>query len=224
MVTNVSTLLHFCFHATSIKITQKTLENGLKPLEKNPGKPWKTLEIFFGISSGHPVHLRHYRTLDIYSTTAQHIVESLLGQFDDDAIDYKKTLISTMTDGCNTMQGSISGIKKHLSDKIPQFIDFGSCNDHHIANGLKHGVSEYDTDIQQALVNVYMDIGVPKGKGLKKKKEFEEVCSSIGLTPQPFKKFCSTRFRIIRECIKPVLSNWDVIVLYYSQVTKPTER
>ena len=122
------------------------------------------------------------------------------------------------------MQGSIFGVKKRLSDKIPQFIDFGSCNDHHIANGLKHGVSEYDTDIQQALVNVYMDIGGAKGKGLKKKKEFEELCSSIGLTPQQFKKFCSTRFRIIRECIKPVLSNWDGIVLYYSQVTKSTER
>ena len=89
---------------------------------------------------------------------------------------------------------------------------------------MKHGVTAFDADIQQALVNIYMDIGGAKGKGLKKKKAFETVCGNIGLKPRPLKKFCTTRFRSIRDCIIPVLENWYGIVKYYSQVKKPTDR
>ena len=183
------------------------------------------LEIMVKVATkGNGIELRHYRTLDLASATASKIVEALIAQFDKDGVDYKKKLITTMTDGCNTMQGNKTGVKKRLSDIIPQFIDLGSCNDHHLSNALKHGVTAFDTDIQQALVNIYMDIGGAKGKGLKKKKAFETVCGNIGLKPRPLKKFCTTRFRSIRDCIIPVLENWYGIVKYYSQVKKPTDR
>ena len=42
--------------------------------------------------------------------------------------------------------------------------------------------------------------------------------------PKPFKKFCQTRFRGIRDCIIPVLFNWEGIVKYYSALKSPTER
>ena len=41
-----------------------------------------------------------------------------------------------MTDGCNTMQGGKTGVKKQLTEKIPQFVDFGACNDHHICTEI----------------------------------------------------------------------------------------
>ena len=116
------------------------------------------------------VQLRHYRTLDLYSSKANTIVTTLLEQFDADGIDYKKKLFSVMTYGCNTMQGWKGGVKKILADKIYQFTDMGSCNDHHLCNAMKHGVDKLDEDITQALMNIYQDIGGAKGKGLKKKK------------------------------------------------------
>ena len=50
------------------------------------------------------------------------------------------------------------------------------------------------------------------------------MCDEIGLKPVALKKFCPTRFRTFRNCICPVLHNWDGIVRYYRQVKKPTER
>ena len=129
-----------------------------------------------------------------------------------------------MTDGCNTMQGGKTGVKKHLSEKIPQFVDFGACNDHHICNALKYGVTAFDPDMEPALVNIYIDLGGAKGKGVKKKKEFEAVFQSIGLKPVPFKRFVSRRFHIIRLCLKPVLENWEGIQRYYNSLKKPTEK
>ena len=59
---------------------------------------------------------------------------------------------------------------------------------------------------------------------LRKKKEFEAVCNSIGLVPEPIKRFVSTRFRNLRYSIKPVLHNYLGIVKYYKSVKKPTPR
>ena len=106
----------------------------------------------------HGVKLRHYRTLDLYSATASNIVEALLSQFDSDGVDFMKKLLSTMTDDCNTMQGGKTGMKKQLSEKIPQFVDFGACNDHHICNALKYDVTAFDPDMEPALVNIYIDL------------------------------------------------------------------
>ena len=100
----------------------------------------------------------------------------------------------------------------------------GSCNDHHLCNAIKHAVVKCDSDMHPALVNIYFDLGGAKGKGLAKKKEYEAKCESIGLVPQDFKKFSETRFRGIRNCITPVVYNWEGINKYYSSVKKLTER
>ena len=152
------------------------------------------------------------------------LLRSLLGLFDKDGIDYKNKLVAVMTDRCNTMQGHRSGVKKRLTDIVPQCYDLGSCNDHHISNALKHAVESFDSDIQQALVNIYCDLGGAKGRGLKRKKAFEIVCQEKGIIPIPFKKFCSTRFRSVRECLKPVLFNWEALVQYYSKLKSSTDR
>ena len=183
------------------------------------------LEIMVRIATSSGIDLRHYRTLDLYSATAANIVNDLLSQFDEDGVDYKNKLICAMTDGCNTMQGHLGGVKKLLRDKITELLDPGSCNDHHLSNAMKHAVNAFDPDIEQALVNIYMDIGGAPGRGLTRKKAFEKVCKEVGLSPiMPIKKFCSTRFRNIRTCLKPVLKNWNGIIKYYSQLKKPTNR
>ena len=38
------------------------------------------------------------------------------------------------------------------------------------------------------------------------------------------KRFCLTRFRAVRTCIKPVLYNWNALIKYYSGLKKPTPR
>ena len=102
--------------------------------------------------------------------------------------------------------------------------DLGSCGGHHISNAMMHATEAFDKDAKEALVNIFFDIRGAKGKGLKKNKEFEKNCEEIGLSPLPFKKFCSTRFRTLQQCMKPVLINWKGIVKYYRQVKKPTDR
>lgn len=169
------------------------------------------------------IDLCHYLTLDLYSAT-KNIADDLLSQFDEDGIDYKNKLQSSMTDGCNTMQGHLKGVKKLMMDKVTELINPGSCTDHHLSNAMKHAVEAFDPDIERALVNVYMDISGAPGRGLKRKTRFEKKCADIGISPMSIKKFCSTRFRGVRTCLKPVLHNWIGIVKYYKQLKKPTPR
>ena len=182
------------------------------------------LEMMVQISSPTGLVLRHYRTLDLEDGTAETITQTLLSQLDEDAIDYKKKLLSAMTDGCNVMQGRLGGVKVLLSKEIPELLDPGSCNDHHLSNAMKHAVTKFDPDIEKALVNVYLDIGGQKGRGLKRKKAFEKICNEVGISPLPLKRFCSTRFRAIRTCLRPVLYNWNALNKFYSNVKKPTPR
>ena len=128
------------------------------------------MEILVKLS--HPtsgIELRHYRTLDLYSGTAENIVNSLLGTFDEDGIDYKNKLIAPMTDGCPTMQGKLSGVKKRSGEKIPQLKDLGSCGAHHISNAIQHATGTFNKDVKEAMINIFFDVGGGKGKGLKKK-------------------------------------------------------
>lgn len=37
------------------------------------------------------------------------------------------------------------------------------------------------------------------------------------ITPIHFKKLCTTRFRSYRIALKPALSNWHAIVVYYKR-------
>ena len=94
-------------------------------------------------------------------------MDDLLSLFDEDGIDYRSKLLSCSTDGCNTMEGRHEGLKKLMLEKIPQLMNPGSCNDHHLSNAMKHAVEAFDTDIQRALVNIYMDVGGAPGRGLK---------------------------------------------------------
>ena len=117
------------------------------------------MEIMVRIATEYKIDLRLYRTLDLFSATAQNIVDDLLSHFDEDGIDYKNRLLSSMTDGCNTMEGHLKGVKKLMMDKIPELINPGSCTDHHLSNAMKHAVEAFDPDIERALVNAYVDIG-----------------------------------------------------------------
>ena len=170
------------------------------------------------------IQLRHYRTLDLAATDAETIVNTLLEQFEDDGVDYKRKLISVMTDGCSVMEGKHSGVKKRLSEKISQLKDFGSCNDHHLGNAMEKGTEAFDEDVAMAAMNIYFDLGGAKGKGLKRKKEFEKVAEDKGIEVKAFKKLCSTRFRGIRLSLDPILHNWSAIISYYTSVKKPTDR
>ena len=75
------------------------------------------MEIMVRIASNeNKIELRHYRTLDLYSVTAENIVDDLLSLFDEDGIDYRSKLLSSSTDGCNTMEGRHKGVKKLMLD------------------------------------------------------------------------------------------------------------
>ena len=170
------------------------------------------------------IQLRHYRTLALDGTDAESIVDSIINQMDDDDIPWRKKLISTMTDNCNTMAGCKTGVKKRLEYIVPQLKDTGSCNGHHVSNSAKHGVDAFDQDIKPALVDIYFDIGGAKGKGLKKKHDFEGIAKAKHRKLKAIKKFGETRFRSYRLCTTPILDNWNTIVEYYTSVKKPSQR
>ena len=109
------------------------------------------LEILVKIShKDNGIQLRHYKTLELESGTgAETITDTVLGEFDSDGIDYRKKLIAPMSDGCPTMEGKKSGVKKRMKDLIGDMIDVGACNGHHIANALKHGADAFDKDVKE---------------------------------------------------------------------------
>ena len=72
------------------------------------------------------------------------------------------------------------------------------------------------------MVNIYFDIGGAAGKGLKKKKDYEQIATLKRRKLLALQKFGITRFRSYRICIKPILYNWDTIVDYYTSVKNPT--
>ena len=170
------------------------------------------------------IELRHYRTISLEGTDAKTIVKTLLDQMDEDKVPWRQKLIAPMTDGCNTMAGNLTGVKKRLEMLVPELKDLGSCNDHHIGNAAQRGIEAFDEDMREVLVNIYFDLGGAKGKGLKKKKAYEKLGKDKGRKLVALKKFGSTRFRSYRISSAPVLLNWNTIVDYYSSVTKPTAR
>ena len=183
------------------------------------------LEVMVKLShKEHGLQLRHYQSIELENGLVKTIVEANLDSLTEDAVDYRSKLIGASTDGCNTMEGRLKGVKKLLADAVPGFKDVGSCNDHHIDNAFEYGVKQFDNDCHKALVNIFFDLGGAKGKGLKKKKPFEAVCHKLGVQPVPFKKLCTTRFRFYVIAVKLVLANWYVIVECYKSVKQPTER
>ena len=183
------------------------------------------LEIVAKIATrGEGIETRHFKRVDLEAGDAETITDTLIDAFEEDGIDYKAKLIDVGMDGCLTMQGCNSGVITRLVEKVPQLVSTGSCNSHNCSNAMQHSTQAFDPDMKSALVDLHQDIGGAKGRGLKKKKEFEAACISIGLSPEPIKRFVSTRFRTLRYCIKPVLHNYLGIVKYYQSVKKPTPR
>ena len=183
------------------------------------------LEIVAKIATrGEGIETRHFKCVDLEAGDAETITDTLIDAFEEDGIDYKAKLIDVGMDGCSTMQGCKSGVITRLVEKVPQLVSTGSCNSHNCSNAMQHSTQAFDPDMKSALVDLHQDIGGAKGRGLKKKKEFEAACISIGLSPEPIKRFVSTRFRTLRYCIKPVLHNYLGIVKYYQSVKKPTPR
>ena len=183
------------------------------------------LEIRANIASSDVgIERRHFKVLDLEAGDATTITDTVIEAFEEDNIDIRSKLIDIGMDGCSTMQGRKGGVITKMMKEIPQLRSTGSCNSHNLANAMKHASDKFDPDIKLALVDLYQDIGGAKGKGLKKKKEFEATAKSMGLEPKPIKRFVETRFRTLLICITPILDNYLAIVKYYKTLKKPTER
>ena len=178
------------------------------------------LEILVNIANKDGVKTKHYAAIDLESSDAECIANTLKDKFTEDGIDYKAKMIGVSTDGCNTMIGKQKGVIKLLQKEVEQLHHTGSCNGHNLNNTMQHAVEAFDSDMKHAMVDIYQDLGGAKGRGLKKKREFESSCLKRGHQPQPFSKFINVRFRSIRTCLKPVIHNFDEIVHYYADVKK----
>ena len=44
-------------------------------------------------------------------------------------------MFTSMSDGCNTMEGRLGGVKVQLQNEVNQFIDMGSCVHHRTQRG-----------------------------------------------------------------------------------------
>ena len=210
------------------KLTISKLKNSVcfaVSIDESEVNKHNKLEVVVNVASREgKVETLHYTTLDLVGSDASTIYETLVDKFVEDGIDYHSKLIQVATDGCNTMIGVRNGVTTKFQETVNQCYFTGSCNGHNLGNTLGHAVDAFDPDIKNMLVDIYEDLGGAKGKGTKKMKEFEEFCLNRGVVAQPFKKFISVRFRVLRTCIAPVLEQFEDLVAFYSQVKKPTER
>jgi hypothetical protein len=167
---------------------------------------------------------RHYKTIDLEAGDATTITNTVLDTFEEDGVDYKAKMTTADTDGCAVMLGCRTGVMTQLKERVPQLQSLGSSNAHNLANSMMHAVTSFDPDMAQALVDLHQDIGGAKGRGLKRQKECKDVAKNIGCEFQPIKRFVSTRFRTLRNCIMPVLKNFPALVTYYKSLKKPSAR
>ena len=123
------------------------------------------LEVIVNVASHNEgVELLHYTTLDLASSDANTIVETLIEKFEADCIDFRSKLIQVATDGCNTMTGVKKGVVTQFQQLVRECYHTGSCNG--------HSVEAFCPDIKNMLVDIYEDLGGAKGKGIKKMKAF----------------------------------------------------
>ena len=178
------------------------------------------LEICCNISSESDVESRHYKCVDLQAGDAETICNTLIGEMVEDKIPYKEKMLSLDLEGCSTMQGCMLGVITRMVREVPELSSLGSSNAHDLSNAMMHGVTAAFPDFNEALVDLYQDLGGAKGRGLKK-KQFEELALAMGVKVTAFKRFVSTRFRTLRTCIGPALAMFLVIVAYYKGVKKP---
>ena len=231
--TKVSYVAKFGIAKTYFEETIRKLQScdgfsiGFDESEMNKVHELEILVVIATKESG--LELRHYKTVALDGTNAEAIADTITDELDEDKIEWKTKLVSIMTDGCPTMQGNKSGVKKRIIDKVPQVVDFGSCNGHHLGNGARHGcnsieVTEDYENLYEVFIDVVYDIGGAPGKGLKKKKQFEEIAKSKGRVLKPFKSYGGTRFKGYTNCITPILFNWETLIEYYSNLGAPSDR
>ena len=170
------------------------------------------------------IESKHLGCLDLPAGNAETIKNTLIDFLEEKQIDFKSTLIDLAMDGCNTMQGHKSGVITQFCSVVDELQSTGSCNAHNLANVMKHATNAFDSDVKDAMVNIFIDLGGQEGYGLKKKKDFESLCASFGFKPSPFKRFVDTRFRTHQNCLVPVIRNYSYIVKYYKSLKKPTPR
>ena len=180
------------------------------------------------VKMSHPRHgviTRHFKTVELEHADAEYLCNTLLDQFTVEGINLEELLISVMTDGTNVMIGQKSGVIKRIMDNYSGVHLVGSCSDHHLNNSLKAAVTEFDPDMEKAMVNLYEDVAGSKGRSQKSRKEFQKISmKECGVVPVPVSKFVSTRFRSIRHCVDSCLINFSAIVAFYTQLQKPTPR
>ena len=188
----------------------------------------KREEMEIVVKMSHPKHgilTRHFKTVELDHADAEYLKDTLLGQFTQEGINLEQLLISLMTDGTNVMIGNLSGVIKRVMDEYRGVHLMGSCLDHHLNNSLKAAVTEFDPDLEKAMVHLYEDIAGAKGRSQKSRKEFHRISvEECGKLPVPVAKFVSTRFRSIRHCVYSCLKNFQAIYSFYSQLKKPTPR
>ena len=182
------------------------------------------LEIMVRFSNEKGIQNKHYKSIDLEAGDAKTITDSVLETLEEDGINYQSKLINCSMDGCATMQGSSSGVITRMKENVDQLEALGSCNSHNCSNAMKHAVQKFDPDIEDVLLNTYIVFGGQKGRGLKKQKMFKTFCSDKGFSPLPFKRFVSTRFCIMRDCIKPILNNIDLLRSFLKTIDKPTTK
>ena len=144
----------------------------------------------------------YYKSINLEGGDIKTITDSVFDTFTEDKIEYMRKMVDVGSDCCATMLGYKTGVLKRMMDEVPQLRSTGSCNSHNVSNTMQHSTEKFDSDMKPALTDLYYDIGGAKGKGLKKKKEFEETARNI----------------------EPVLHNFLALVHYYKSLKKPTER
>ena len=213
------------YHQETVQLMKESdaLSIGFDESEMN-----KREEMEIVVKMSHPKHgivTRHFKTVELDHGDAEYIKDTLLRQFSQEGISLEDLLISLMTDGTNVMIGHKSGVIKRVRDECRGVHLVGSCLDHHLNNSLKAAVTDFDPDMEKAMVNLYEDIAGSKGRSQKSRKEFLRVSvEECGKTPVPIAKFVCTRFRSIRHCVYSCLKNFQAIYTFYSQLQKPTPR
>ena len=194
-------------------------------LDESEVKKETELEIMVHVAGDNgTVNIRHFTCIDLPNTEAETITEAALDSLRSENINFHDKMIAVSTDGCPTMLGSRTGVIKRIQEQVEQCHNTGSCNCHHLCNTMKYACEAFNNDVKMACVNIWYDLGGAESYGLKRARQFKDSCKMIGFDPKPFKRFVDTRFRTIRNCIEPILFNYNAIIHYYSNVKKPSSR
>ena len=179
------------------------------------------------VKYSHPVHgvqTAHFKTIELEHGDAEYIFNMLIEAFEGEGIDLQKKLVSVTSDGAAVMTGCNSGVHTRLAEYIPELEFLTSCLDHHTSNSMQKATTDFDPDLEPAMVNLYEDLSGSKGRSLKKRSDFHKTAENVGIVPMEIPKMSTTRFRAIGACVRSALHNLPIYREYYSKLKKPTPR